>query len=98
MRFSESLGVISCPCVLHGGKPVLAVSHAGGEWQMYCSWDGHDFKDDDAMERELLLVHVEHLVAKDPSLLELADLQADMGAERAALGQPWKRFEDRDDD
>lgn len=98
MRFSESLGVISCACVLQGGKPVLAVSHAGGEWQMYCSWDGHDFKDDDAMSRELLPVHVEHLVARDPSLLELADLPVDMGAERAALGQPWKRFEDRDDD
>ncbi len=64
---------------------------------MYCSWEGHDFSDGETLRKVLLLVHVEHLVAKDPSLLELANLPEDMGAERAAIGQPWVRFEDTDD-
>lgn len=97
VRFPEALGVIACRCVTEGGSPVLAASHAGGDWQMYCRWDGHDFDDDDALKRELVLVHVEHLVAVDPTLLELADLPEDMGAERSAVGAPWVRFEDKDD-
>lgn len=97
MRFPESLGVIACPCVLRGGKPVLAVSHAGGDWQMYCSWQGHDFSDHETLRKEFRLVHVEHLVAEDPTLLELGDLPDDMGAEREAIGMPWVRFEDKDD-
>ncbi len=63
---------------------------------MYCSWDAHDFTDDAAMNAELLLVHIDHLVAGDPSLLELADLPEDMGADRAGRGQPWQRYEDKD--
>lgn len=97
MPFPEALGVICCRCVLHQGKPVLVASHAGGDWQMYCAWEAHDFQDDEAMRRELLLVHVEHLVAADPSLLEIADLPTDMAAERAAVGAAWTRYEDRDD-
>lgn len=97
MPFPDSLGILTCRCVLSGDRPVLVASHAGGDWQMYCSWDAHDFDDDDAMVEELLLVHVTHLVAADPSLAELADLPVDMGAERKAPGQPWTHHEDRDD-
>jgi hypothetical protein len=97
MSFAESLGVFCCRCVLSGRKPVLAASHAGGDWQMYCNWNGHNFRDDDEMSRELQVAHVEHLVEMDCTLEELADLPVDMGAERAAPGQPWTRFEDRDE-
>ena len=64
---------------------------------MHCRWDGHDFNDHEALRRDFVLVHVEHLLSKDPSLLQLADLPEDMGAEREAIGQPWIRFEDTDD-
>jgi hypothetical protein len=97
MTFPEALGVITCRCVLEGGKSVLVASHAGGDWQMYCSWEAHDFADEAAMRKDLLLVHVAHLLAVDPSLEELASLPADMGADRAAVGEPWTQYEDKDD-
>ena len=97
MPFPEALGVIACQCVITGRKPVLAASHAGGDWQLYCGWDAHDFNDDVAMRNELRLVHVAHLLVSDPSLADLADLPVDMGAERAARGLPWVRYEDKDE-
>jgi membrane glycosyltransferase len=64
---------------------------------MYCSWEAHDFVDEAAMRRDLLLVHVAYLLAVDSSLEELASLPADMGADRAAAGEPWIQYEDKDD-
>jgi hypothetical protein len=96
MRFSDQLGTITCKCVAHAGKPVLFVSHAGGDWQFYCSDSNHDFNDDAANKRDLVLVHIAHLVAQDPSLDELFDLPVDMGAERESVGSPWTRFPDSD--
>jgi hypothetical protein len=95
--FPEDLGTITCRCVLDDGRPVLFASHAGGDWQMYCHYNNHDFGDEDHLEREMRLVHIVHLVARDPSLNELADLPVDMGAERLAIGAQWQRFEDLDD-
>jgi transposase len=40
---------------------------------------------------ELACLH--HLVEKDPTLAELADLQKGWYAERTAPGEPWERFE-----
>lgn len=96
MSFPENLGVISCDCVISGGKPVLAVSHAGGDWQMYCSWSGHDFASTD-IAQELKLVGIGHLLARDPGLALLADLPVDRGAERVSLTQSWVFFDDSDD-
>lgn len=98
MKFREDLGVIACHCVVSGEKPVLFVSHAGGDWQMYCHDSNHDFTSRDAMLRELCTVHVAHLLALDPGLQALADLPVDMGAERASAGSAWTRFPDADDD
>ena len=98
MKFHEALGVITCRCVLEQSKPVLFVSHAGGDWQMYCDDDNHDFDDEAAMKKELLVVHVAHLVAQDPTLNTVADLPIDMGAERASIGSEWVRFSNADDD
>lgn len=98
MTFPENLGTITCRCVADGIKPVLAVSHAGGDWQMYCAFDDHDFEDRDAMARELVVIHIAHLVRRDGSLEAVADLPIDMGAERTAVGAEWTRFRDADDD
>jgi hypothetical protein len=97
-RFSEDLGVITCRCVLEAGEPVRFVSHAGGDWQMYCHDSRHDFADAAAMKRDLVVVHVAHLVARDATLNDVADLPVDTGAERSCAGGAWTRFEDRDDD
>jgi hypothetical protein len=98
MPFPDNLGVITCRCVLEAGKPVLFVSHAGGDWQMYCHDSNHDFQDEAAMKNELVVVHVAHLLAQDATLNDVADLAVDMGAERSHPGGPWTRFEDADDD
>lgn len=97
MPFPDNLGVITCRCVLETKEPVLFVSHAGGEWQMYCRDTNHDFEDEEAMKKELLLVHVAHLLAQDTTLNEISDLQMDMGAERSHVGGSWTRFENADD-
>ena len=98
MKFREDLGVITCRCVLEQSKPVLFVSHAGGDWQMYCDDKNHDFEDAQAMKKEMVVVHVAHLLALDPTLNAVADLPVDMGAERAAIGAEWVRFPNADDD
>lgn len=79
-------------------KPVLFVSHAGGDWQMYCHDSAHDFENKDRMDRELIVVHIGHLLAKDPTLYAVANLPKDMGAERVAVGEAWCMFDDSDDD
>lgn len=98
MPFPDNLGVIACRCVVEDGQPVRFVSHAGGDWQMYCDDAHHDFDDDEAMQRELVVVHVAHLLAQDATLAATADLPIDMGATRTHPGGPWTRFEDADED
>lgn len=98
MSFPDNLGVITCRCVLETKKPVLFVSHAGGDWQMYCDDANHDFEDELAMKNELVVVHVVHLLAQDATLNEIADLPVDMGAERSHVGSSWVRFENADEE
>lgn len=97
MQFDEDIGVFTCRCVLERQKAVLFVSHAGGDWQMYCHYSNHDFENEDALSKEITVVHVAHLLAMDPTLTEVADLPIDMGAERGHVGDNWIRFEDSDE-
>jgi hypothetical protein len=97
MSFDDSLGTIACRCVIEKGKPVLFVSHAGGDWQMYCHDSNHNFEDEDAMKAEMGVIHVAHLVARDATLNEISDLPTNMAAERTEVGGKWTRFEDVDD-
>ena len=97
MGFPENIGTIACRCVVENGAPVLAVSHAGGDWQMYCRFENHNFASQAAMAEELVLVHAAHLAGLDPTLEAVADLPPDMGAERSAPGAEWSRFEDSDE-
>ena len=64
---------------------------------MYCHDTNHDFEDEAAMKRELVVVHVAHLLAQDATLNDIADLPVDMGAERSQVGGAWTRFENADD-
>ena len=96
MAFPKGLGVIACTCVIFHRESVNFVSHAGGDWQMYCDDKAHDFTDPLVLQNDITSVHVEHLVAKDSTLIELADLGVNMGAERGTVGDPWVRFDDFD--
>lgn len=96
MPFKNKLGVITCRCVLEQKKPVLFVSHAGGDWQMYCSDANHDFEDEETIKNEMVVVHVAHLLARDTTLNDIANLPVDMGAERSHVGGAWTRFENAD--
>ena len=96
MPFPDELGVICCRCVLEKSAAVLFVSHAGNDWQMYCSDRNHDFNDEVAMRHDLRVVHMAHLIARDPTLNEISNLPVDMGAERDAIGAAWTTFDDRD--
>ncbi|MBK7352463.1 MAG: hypothetical protein IPI97_09410 [Nitrosomonas sp.] len=97
MSFPDNLSVITCRCVLEAKKPVLFVSHSGGDWQMYCDDANHDFEDEEAIKSELIVVHVAHLVAQDATLNDIADLPVDMGAERSQISGSWIRFENTDE-
>jgi len=96
MNFPKNLGAIACVCVIEGRSPVNFVSHAGGDWQFYCSDRNHNFEDSFVINNDLKLVHVAHLLAMDPSLGELSDLPENMGAERSRPGQSWIYFDDFD--
>lgn len=94
--FPADLGTLACACVINAAKPVLFVSHAGGDWQMYCHWQNHDFSHPD-IASTIRVVHISHLLAIDPTLASIADLPVDMGAERSRVGDTWHRFADADD-
>lgn len=96
MPFPENLGTVACSCVVSGARPVLFVSHCGGDWQMYCHWRNHDF-DSPGIVQELQVVHVALLVRRDPGLEAMADLPTDMAAERTQVGGSWEIYEDKDD-
>lgn len=70
----------------------------GNEWITYVTHDHSDgawqILGDTGIETggpELACLH--HMVERDPSLMELADLPAGWYAERTAPGEPWERFQ-----
>jgi hypothetical protein len=77
--------------ILDGADPVLLVTHEhDGWWQLL---DGGEFDREGAVA-----VHAGHVLAEDLTVLELADLPRGWEAERAAVGEPWQRYEWCDDE
>jgi hypothetical protein len=74
-----------CIHVFDGTSPVLLVSRNDGDWSFLC---GAEHEQDPSNVR---VVGIGHLFARDPSLLELEDLQADWEAERASPKDNWRR-------
>lgn len=58
---------------------MLFVSHAGGDWQMYCHDGNHDIKNEQLFEttRELWMLLI--LIERDRPLHAMADLPVDTG-------------------
>lgn len=77
-------GVITCQRVADG-SPALHVSHdEDGDWQFLCGGDHTDDAGDGAV-----LSCLRCLVARDPSLNELAEIGRNHEASRPAAGKPW---------
>ncbi len=90
-RFGEDrhTGVFTCRHVWTDGKPILFVSRdEDGDWQFLCD-DDHRA----AVANESLLVCLEHIVSRDPSVNELATMCTAHVAKREGLGAP-SRIED----
>lgn len=78
------LGVITTARVL-AGSPIVMVSHDAndGGWQFLCGTTN-----DPADGR---IVHLEEIVAMDPTVAEVADLPLGWVAFRASVGGEWTR-------
>jgi hypothetical protein len=73
-----------CTHVFDNSRPILLVSREEGDWQCMCGKEHNS--------REVVhVVGLNHLIERDPTLLELNDLPNGWEAERAHLGDPWLR-------
>jgi hypothetical protein len=78
--------VFVCGEIFRDESPVLLVSHeTDGDWQFLC---GKVHAEDAA---QVHLVGLNHLLERDPSLMELRDLVRGSEAGRNALGSVWTR-------
>jgi len=81
---AERPGVV-CAHVFDASRPVLLVSHEGGDWQFLCGGEDH------GSWETARVVGITHLLDRDTSLHELFDLPVGWDAERAKIGDPWVR-------
>lgn len=86
MKFDDShLAVFICSHVFKNERDVNLVSHEeDGDWQLMCGMADHGPKDGH-------VVGIGHLIERDHSLQEMADLPAGWEAERQEIGKPWLR-------
>ena len=73
-----------CSHVFENKRPILLVVREEGDWMFMCG--GTDPGADDCH-----VVEVGHLVDRDPTLHECADLPDGCEAERSAIGESWLR-------
>ena len=80
-----NLSVITQHSIFKEGRPILLVVHdeEDGGWSFL---DGGEFRVEAAM-----LVALKTVVSHDASIAALADLPLGWQAQRAGLGDPWKR-------
>jgi hypothetical protein len=78
------LGVLTTSLVL-AGAPIMMVSHDAddGGWQFLCGTTN------DPVEGRI--VHLEEIVAIDPTVTEVADLPLGWVAFRSSIGGEWTR-------
>jgi hypothetical protein len=73
-----------CCHVFDGSRPIRLVAHEDGDWQFLC---GEEHEPGDGPR----VVGLNHLVERDPSLVEVLVLQQGWEAERHDVGSPWVR-------
>ena len=81
--------VFICSHIFRNERPVCFVCLVDNQWQMLCG-QPDDFTGDDP-SKNCRLVGLNHLLDRDPTLLEILDLPVDWQAERKQAGDPWKR-------
>jgi hypothetical protein len=74
-----------CLHVFDASRPVLLVSRADGDWCYLCG-DVHE-----DLAENYRVVGKGHILDRDPTLQDLADLGADWEAERTSISNPWVR-------
>lgn len=78
----DNQAVFICSHIYENKKPILLVCHADGDWQFLCG-EGHD-------ENEKPKVAcVTHLLERDPTLNEVADIPENYEEERSKVGADW---------
>ena len=78
--------VVTSSYVLEERMPILDVIHGEDEegelWQFHCG-------NGDFSSQHLRLVRLETIMRRDPSLLEMAELELGMRARRPEIGGEW---------
>ena len=84
--FRTDYGVFFCEHIFENSRPILLVIRDfDGHWQFLC--DQGDDSEDGCHH-----VGVYHLIERDPSLAETANLEIGQGVERSNPTSPWKKF------
>lgn len=84
-RFRRDYGVYCCSHVFSDQRPVLLVIRdPDGDWQFLC---GNSEENEDCH-----LVGIGHLLDRDPSLGQMAELMVSSGAERKDISASWEMF------
>lgn len=96
-----SAGVFACSRVMDEGFPVLFVARTvpaddDTGWQFHCGGP-HDERGLEARGEAVQWVHLAHLLGRDASLNDAADLEIGWIAERSSLDATWTRRYDLDD-
>jgi hypothetical protein len=78
----------TCRNVWERGRPVLYVFHDdNGDWQLLCGGNEH------ADDREIVVLHKDHLLARDPSLAPTFEPAEGWVAARESADAPWRNTE-----
>jgi hypothetical protein len=73
-----------CSHVFQDERPILLIVHEDGDWVFMCGKSDHG-------DNDIHIVGVGHLVDRDPSINECANLANDCEAERETVASPWIR-------
>lgn len=88
----QNVAVITTMRIARGLDPIDFVSHdvEDGTWQFHSSAVPFSMKD-------AAIIALKNIVARDPSIAELADLPLGWQATRSSLGAPWQRSKSPDE-
>jgi hypothetical protein len=82
----RNLKAYICAHIFEKSRPVLLVAHEEGDWIFACGKDDHE-------TNQWHVVGVGHLIDRDATLNDCANLQEGYEAERNAVGGAWIRNE-----
>ena len=81
-----NLATYICSHVFEKSRPILLVIHEDNDWIFCCGGEDHS-------EKDWKVVGVGHLISRDSTLHECADLANGFEAERSGVDKDWIRME-----